>query len=360
MTAISQADVQQPNAGTAPLLTRKVLDLAPLFAAAAYPFLLRGFHAAMDWQASGPTPGRIVGAAFFMALACGVCALGLVFALRTAGLARPTAFQIKARRLAYLCIGVPPLYVWFGVVKGFADLPVATEWAWAGVCLVGASWVVASSTADTAARASASSTPSLSPKTIGQLRVAHGIAAATILAFIAFHLANHMSALNGQDVHAAMMDVGRKVYRTPAVEVILVVLLLLQVAGGFTLAWRWSAAPADIYRVVQIASGVYLGCFILCHLNTIFIGARLVWDIPTDWDFMTSAPAGLLHSPGHLIPHYTLGVFFVLGHLLSGLRHVSLTHGLNRTMVNRAWATGLAVSGMIAVAIMAGLCGLRI
>jgi hypothetical protein len=360
MSDVSQNHALHADGETsAPAWVRNLAELSPSLAAAAYPFLLRGFHAGMTWSENGPTLLNMVSAAVFMALAFAVPAMAFVFAYRKAGIARPTAFQVKARRLAYLTVGVPPLYVLFGVLDTFAGKPVSPEWAWAFVWVAGCLWASASGPASQVPVQAAKSpaAPSHGSKAIGKLRVGHGIVAAIVLAFIAFHLANHMVALNGPEAHAAVMDAGRKVYREPAVEIILVTLLLLQVAGGVTLAWRWSALPADIYRVFQVASGAYLACFILCHLNSIFVGARLIWEIPTDWAFMTSQPTGLLHSAGSLLPHYTLGVFFVLSHLISGLRHVSLTHGLNRIVVNRLWGVGVAMSMIIAVTIMAGLCG---
>jgi len=37
-----------------------------------------------------------------------------------------------------------------------------------------------------------------------------------------------------------------------------------------------------------------------------------------------------------------------------------IDHGMNATIANRVWGAGLVVSGMISVAIMSGLCGIRI
>jgi hypothetical protein len=363
MSDISQNHALQGSEETsAPPWVRNLAELSPSLLAAVYPFLLRGFHAGMTWSEGGPTLLDIAGAVFFMALAFSVPALAFVFAYRKASIARPTAFQIEARRLAYLTVGVPPLYVLLGVLDTFAGTPASPEWAWAFVWIAGCLWASAAGPAShvTAQTSTSPASSSRGSKMIGRLRVGHGIIAATVLIFIVFHLTNHMIALNGPEAHTAVMDAGRKIYRQPAVEVVLVALLLLQVAGGITLAWRWSAMPADFYRVFQIASGAYLACFILCHMNSVFVGARLIWDIPTDWAFMTSQPTGLLHSAGSLLPHYTLGVFFVLGHLISGLRHVSLTHGFNRAAVNRLWGVGVAMSMVIAVAIMAGLCGVTI
>ncbi|WP_157676403.1 hypothetical protein [Afipia sp. GAS231] len=61
-----------------------------------------------------------------------------------------------------------------------------------------------------------------------------------------------------------------------------------------------------------------------------------------------------------LLPHYALGVFFILGHLASGSRGVMIAHGVNVAVANRAWSAGLAAAALMATAIICGLCGVRI
>jgi hypothetical protein len=104
-----------------------------------------------------------------------------------------------------------------------------------------------------------------------------------VVSFVLFHLTNHLLGLVRPDVHAAVMKVGRRVYRSPVVEPVLIGLLLFQVVSGARLAWRWSSLPADAYRVFQIGSGAYLAAFILAHLNSALISARTVHKIDTGW-----------------------------------------------------------------------------
>ncbi len=75
---------------------------------------------------------------------------------------------------------------------------------------------------------------------------------------------------------------------------------------------------------------------------------------------MTGLPAGLIHGSIYLVPHYALGVFFVLSHLASGLRHVAITHGLSRTTADRLWGAGLAGGALAAAAIICGITGVRL
>ena len=162
----------------------------------------------------------------------------------------------------------------------------------------------------------------------GRLRVAHGISALAILLFVAFHLTNHLFGLFGPIMHAQVMAMGRVVYRSRFVEPVFVAILLFQVASGAKLAWRCSARPLDAAGVLQVGSGAYLAAFILTHLNSAFVSARWVHNIPTDWAWATGAPDGLLMDAWNirLLPHYALGVFFVIAHVFCGLRTVLLAH----------------------------------
>jgi len=247
------------------------------------------------------------------------------------------------------------LFVLTGVGLGLLHIPVSDELVWV-VGWLAASIFVLFGREDRAAP-SMSSASSVAP-----WRVVHGVAAAVILIYLSFHLTNHLLGLFGPDVHAAVMKTGRLVYRSAVVEPVLVTLMLFQVAVGVRLAWRWSSLPVDAYRVFQIGSGTYLAAFILTHLNSALVSARAVHHVDTNWAWATSAPVGLIHDAWsiRLVPHYALGVFFVLAHLSSGLRGVLIAHGVSLALANRIWTAGLVASGLISVAIMSGLCGARI
>jgi hypothetical protein len=44
----------------------------------------------------------------------------------------------------------------------------------------------------------------------------------------------------------------------------------------------------------------------------------------------------------------------------SGLRGVAIAQDMTVTVANRVWIVGLVVSGLASIAIMSGLCGVRI
>jgi len=97
-------------------------------------------------------------------------------------------------------------------------------------------------------------------------------------------------------------------------------------------------------------------------MNSVFIYARAYLQIPTDWNFAIGAPTGLIHDAWNirLLPHYALGVFFVLSHLASGLRVVLIAHGVDRRHADRLWIAGVAMSIIVSTAIIAGMCGVRV
>jgi succinate dehydrogenase/fumarate reductase cytochrome b subunit len=317
----------------------------PVAAALAYPWSLKAFHAAAAAHLAAAE-------ALWLALAFAL-PLGCLWLASTQGPARLVgAISPSARRLAYAALGAPPLFVLTGVAAGLLHAPLGDLQIWSIVWL--ALGVVA-----TLAPGSATA---VRPRPLGRLRVAHGITAALILLFVAFHLFNHLMGLGGASLHKAVMTAGRTVYRSPFVEPVLVTLLLFQVASGARLAWRWSATAAPLTRTLQVGSGAYLAAFILTHLNSALISARLVHHQQTDWAWASGAPAGLIADAWNirLLPHYALGVFFVIAHLACGLRDVMLAHHAPPAVAQRVWLAGLLGGAALSVAITCALCGLRL
>lgn len=337
------ADVVEGGRGH-PLSTR-LLPWIPVGMALAYPWTLRLFHDAIVARPESVVPPLWLVLAFALPFSC------LLFAWRIvggAGDAMPTA-----RRVAFVALGAPPLFVLTGVVSSLLHSPIRDLWTWS-ILWVG--FGVSATLAPSGGR---------SPPAGGmsrRLRVAHGIFAVAILMFVAFHLTNHLMALFGPTTHARFMEIGRVVYRSRVVEPVLVALLLLQVASGVTLAWRWSAGPLDAAKVMQVGSGAYLAAFIATHLNSALLSARWVHKIPTDWAWATGAPDGLWRDAWNirLLPHYALGVFFVIAHLFCGLRTVLLAHNVRRSTADVAWTAGMVVASGVSLLITATLCGLRI
>src|SRR3954468_3030677 len=320
------------------------LALVPAAAAICYPFLLDAFHATVVTQAASPRALAIASATTILVVAFVVPFLGIALACR------PTS-NPGSRRLAYASVASPTLYVFLGVVQTLIKSPIPDEVVWCAI------WLAIAIRSQSARDPVAATVPA-----VGSWRVVHGLTAAVLSLYVAFHLTNHLFGLIGPEAHAAVMKIGRVVYRSAVGEPLLVVAMLFQISTGLFLAWHWSAAPQGFHRTFQVASGAYLSMYILGHMNSVFIYARSFLGIPTDWNFAIGAPTGLILDAWNirLLPHYALGAFFVLSHLASGLRVVLIAHGVDRRAANRLWGAGVAISALISAAIIAGMCGVRI
>jgi hypothetical protein len=341
---VMEAFVRPQNRRT--LLDKRLdyLALVPAAAAICYPFLLKAFHAIVSTQAVSPPPLAIASATFILLVAFVVTFLGIALACR------PTS-NPGSRRLAYASVVSPTLYVLLGVVQALIKSPIPDEVVWCAIWLAIAIW------SQSARDAVAAAMPA-----VGDWRVVHGVTAAVLCLYVVFHLTNHLFGLIGPDAHATVMKIGRLVYRSAVGEPLLVAAMLFQIGTGLFLAWRWSAAAHNFQRTYQVASGAYLSLFILGHMNSVFVYARSFLGIPTDWNFAIGAPTGLIHDAWNirLLPHYALGVFFVLSHLASGLRVVLIAHGVDQRNADRLWDVCVAMSAIVAAAIIAGMCVVRI
>jgi hypothetical protein len=332
---------QQPSA--AAMRRADPIDLLPAVAVICYPFLLDAFHVVVGPVGARASAWTTAAAAAILAAAFAVPALGIAIANRPAS-------KPGLRRLAYASVAAPTLYVFLGVVNYMAKSAYSDELIWFVLWVAAALW----------AWLVRGELPVSAEPDVARGRVAHGLVAAIVAVFVLFHIANHLFLLIGTDAHTAVAHLGETVYRARYVELLLVLLMLFMCASGLFLAWRWSASESrhDFYRTFQIASGIYVLLYIVGHMNSVFIYARLFLGIPTDWAFAVGAPTGMIHDAWNirLLPHYALGVFFVLAHLTTGLRSILLAHGGNRTAVNHIWRIGAVSAGAIATAIIIGMC----
>ncbi|MFM9927679.1 hypothetical protein VLK31_32195 [Variovorax sp. H27-G14] len=332
---------------------------APL-AAVAYPFLLRGFNIGVTSASSA----WLALAAVQLLLAIAVPLVGFVVALRLGEQGSPTPNEVLAKWVALLSMASAPLYTFLGVVLYMAGDPVSDFTVWLGLWAIGLALMAKAAfapqfTPQKPRLAMPSNTAVVSPR----MRVAHGISAAAILLlFLGMHLSNHLGGLLSESVHRSLMDIFRTVYRARLIEPIVVGLFLFMVGSGLALVAGYVRQKADVFRTLQVASGVYLVFFVLGHMNSVFFYARMLLQIPTDWNFATGAPTGLIKDAWNirLLPHYMLGVFFVLSHLVLGARIVAVAHRVEEAKANTWTWAGIVLSAAVAVAIILGMSGLHI
>jgi hypothetical protein len=246
--------------------------------------------------------------------------------------------ELLARRLAHLAVAAPSLFVLIGVVFILLHSTNGASVFWWIL------WLTALAAVAWALRRQGTAT--LAPFTPAPipLRVAHGTSAfLIILIFLAWHLLNHASAAFSSEFNQAMMSTLLKWYRSDLVQSVLVTLMLFQVVSGVILLWRATAARSDLYRTLQTSTGAFLAAYIVSHLNAVFILARAVTKVDTTFLWASGAPVGLLADAWNvrLIPHYSLGVWFVITHMGLGLRGVLLAHEVSPPVADRvAWGVG--------------------
>jgi hypothetical protein len=328
--------------------------LLPPAAALLYPYALRALYESgrlLD-QATGPNYAVAwLAIMVSVGLTYGVPAVSIGVAYQLGRQERTSSSELLARRFAHLAIGSPSLFVLIGVVFFLlhsANSDYVFWWIlWLAV-LAAVVWGMRTEGTDRP------DSPALGPT---WLSVAHGVSALVIvLIFLAWHLLNHVSAVLSFELNEAMMTALRKWYRSELVQPVLVTLMLLQVASGVTLLWRATAAHSDLYRTLKTSTGAFLTAYIVSHLNSVFILGRAVTKVDTTFLWASGAPAGLLPNVWNvrLIPHYSLGVWFVITHMGLGLRVVLLGHRVSPAAANRvAWgvcALGAAVALTITVA----------
>ena len=273
-----------------------------------------------------------------------VISAGLIYCVPAVGIGvayvlgrqeRACSSELLARRVAHLAVAAPPLFVLIGVIFYLLHSANADSVFW---CIL---WVTVLAASAWTMRSQGPDAPASSTPNPILLRIAHGTSALLIvLIFLAWHLLNHASAAFSPEFNQAMMIAIRKWYRSELVQPVLVTLMLFQVVSGVILLWRATAVRSDLYRTIQTSSGAFLTAFIVSHLNAVFVLGREVTKVDTTFLWASGAPVGLLPDPWNvrLIPHYSLGVWFVITHMGLGLRGVMLAHQVSPLTANRvAW-----------------------
>lgn len=331
--------------------------LMPPLAALLYPFLLDAFHANITPVISGQSAEpalRSAAAALFLLLAFIAPIGALVGAMTLGELARPSVTQRRARNIALLAVAAPPLFVFLGVGSYMLHNPVPDTWVWIAFWL-GMTTLAGLWRNETPASPPANAAPA-------SLRVAHALSAGIIAMFLAVHLANHLTFILGPDIYRAVMRAMRHIYRQEFVQPVLALLFLFQVGSGVYLATHFDVRPMDRFRTFQIASGIFLAAYVLGHMDSVFVFARLYLRIDTGWAFATGAPSGLVKDAWNirLVPHYGLAAFFVLSHLAAGGRSILLAHGVARRFADRFLISSATAAGLVAFVIMLGMCGAKL
>src|SRR5580704_17273914 len=129
MSTFAHSRVSAGDDASANTIVDKLRGLTPAAAAMSYPFLLNWFHLVVSVPSGSLSTARIIGAALCLFAAMAVPLFGLASAFRLTD-ASPSFLELRARRLAYLSIGGPPIFVLTGVALGLLHLHVSDELVW--------------------------------------------------------------------------------------------------------------------------------------------------------------------------------------------------------------------------------------
>jgi hypothetical protein len=323
---------------------------APALLVLGYPWYLAKFNEAISSH-------NTAGALFAIALVYAVPVSAFVSLLSLARLDVVGWQAVIFRRLAHFTFASPSLYVIVGVLLYMMKINGADGKVWLGLwgaVIVGSLLALSTERSD--------AVPSRAHTNTGRVRVLHGVASvAIILVYLFPHLSNHAVGIFGTDVHKSVMLVLRHVYRAGWLEPILIGLFFFQIVSGIVLLMPKLNDKQDFLGSLQTATGAYLVAFIASHINSVFVLARY-FGTDTDYAWATYQPIGLVRDAWseRLIPHYSLGVLFVLAHIACGLRTVMLGHGVSIHKANRiCWAL-IAAGSMWTVIIVAGMLGVRV
>lgn len=321
----------------------------PWIGVIAYPGLLLAFDAAINRYHGSGNPAMAAAAVLAMLLAMSVP----ILAARALLNIRHEAGPALTRGILYVVVGAPSLFSLTLTLTRLAGLQ-----RYGGIGVWVCAWLAVGLMLYLNKRSSSATSHE---RPVAWLRILHGVAALCLLCgFLVAHLSNHSLAVWSVGLHRDVLDWLRLWYRSYLVEPVLLTLLLIMIASGVPMVARYSLQPMDAFRVIQVATGVYLAIFICSHVVATLNGRRL--GIETDWSF-AAGPTSLLDGTpllARLIPHYMYGTFCLVLHVGFGLRGVLLQHGVTQQFGNRALYGVASVGALATVVIAAALMGLHL
>ena len=181
------------------------------------------------------------------------------------------------------------------------------------------------------------------------IRIVHRVSAVLLAIFLAAHLLNHVVALWGVAAHLAFMEGARRVYRSPALEPVLLAAVLVQIVTGVEQVRAGWGTRRGFWQRTQAASGLYLAFFLANHTFWVLV-ARVGYGLDSNFylaaTFLTIWPLPLLFAP-----YYALGVFALFAHLACAAHFRIYSRTGDR--VGQAFiACGAVLAGVILAAFM--------
>ena len=186
------------------------------------------------------------------------------------------------------------------------------------------------------------------------LNAFHRLFAVPILLFIVLHLVNHLFAMVSLELHIAVMEKLRVLYRNPIVEFLLIVSLLFQLSLGLYFTYKLRGQRRGFFEKAQVWSGLYLCVFIIVHVSATF-NARYNLGLDTNFYF-ASAGMHLVDLSLFFVPYYLLAISAVFTHIACAVRwQLSQNYTINKANTVGGLIIGLGV--MVGLLVVLSLNG---
>ena len=180
---------------------------------------------------------------------------------------------------------------------------------------------------------------------------AHRILAIGLGIFIISHLAIHLSAIGGADVHVGLLSKVQGVYRNWVIEPLLVMAIIVQVCIGAKLvARRWNQSEKGFWGWAQIISGAYLALFLVIHTSAALI-TRYIIGLDTNF-YWAAGTLNINPLQYFFAPYYFTGILCVFVHLASAIYFGWSKGGARLSLL--LVIVGLVISGLIVTTFSGG------
>jgi succinate dehydrogenase/fumarate reductase cytochrome b subunit len=179
------------------------------------------------------------------------------------------------------------------------------------------------------------------------VRITHRLTAAVLGLFVTAHLLNHLVGLGGIAAHQVFMATARLVYRSPLVEPLLLIAVLVQVATGIAQVRALWGKRHGVWARLQVISGLYLAFFLANHTFWVLI-ARIGYGLDSNFylaaTFLTISPLPFLFAP-----YYVAGVLALFVHVACAV-HFRAASPLGANVARVLIAAGAAIAcGVVAI-----------
>ncbi len=313
-----------------------------------YPAMLHMFADYIGKYNSSSAFSAALGAAFIMAMLTALPIVSFWAVRRMNSDGDPKAHSKRA--LLYLLVATPPAYILVGTISSWFGYGTLQPILWLLLIILWFSFIQLGK-----------ATESSRKKAIldhNFVRKIHRISAfLLVFGFIGLHILNHMAAIISVERHEELRLLFRGWYASALVEPVFFGLLIVMVFTGVTMAQRYMRADSDLYKTLQIGSGLYMVFFFAAHVNAV-LSAR-GRGVETDWIFATGEQ-GLINGYYFLIPYYIWSVGMIWMHVCCGIRMIMLGNKASMVKANQSFKTLLIIGTLVTVTVAAAVLGIQL